>query len=52
MSDQTRKTMLHDAYDPEAEAAAARREERQGWLILIGIFALGGVLVLVAAIAT
>jgi hypothetical protein len=52
MTDQPRKTMLHDAYDPEAEAAAARREERQGWLMLVGIFAAGGVLVVIAAFAT
>jgi hypothetical protein len=52
MTDEPRQTMMHDAYDPEAEAAAARREERQGWLMLIAIFAAGGVLIAVAAFAT
>jgi hypothetical protein len=36
----------------EAEQAGARREERQGWLMLTAIFVGGGILVAVAAIAT
>jgi hypothetical protein len=37
---------------PDEEARRAKREERQGWFLLTGFFAAGGVLVAVAAIAT
>jgi hypothetical protein len=38
--------------ETEAEQLAAKREERQGWLMLTAIFAGGGILVAIAAIAT
>ncbi|WCB92709.1 hypothetical protein DSM104299_01407 [Baekduia alba] len=34
------------------DAAAAKREERQGWLLLTGIFVVGGLLVVLAAMVT
>lgn len=37
---------------PEQEAARVKREERQGWFMLISFFAAGGLLVAIAAIAT
>lgn len=37
----------------EAEAArAAKREERQGWLLLTAVFVGGGIVVAIAAMAT
>jgi hypothetical protein len=34
---------------PAEEAARAKREERQGWYLLTGFFAAGGLLVALAA---
>jgi hypothetical protein len=38
--------------ETETERDAARREERQGWLMLTAIFVGGGLLVVLAAVAT
>lgn len=37
---------------PEEEAARAKREERRGWLALVGFFGAGGLLIVLAAIVT
>ena len=49
MSADTTKDMTNAT---DAERAAAKREERQGWLLLTAIFVGGGIVVAIAAMAT
>jgi hypothetical protein len=48
----TTTTSTEPTAPTEAERAAAKREERQGWVMLTGIFVGGGVLVAIAALVT
>jgi hypothetical protein len=46
-ADADRMTETH--HQPEDERDIERRQERQGWLLLIGGFALAGILVIAAS---
>jgi hypothetical protein len=39
----------HQELDPDAAAAQARREHRQGWMILVAVFGAGALLIALAS---